>query len=57
MFRDFRDADHILGLGRNMQRAIEAGHIDETRGRRWFDSLSQGPFFATFTLVTVIGSR
>ncbi|MGY3677115.1 hypothetical protein [Streptomyces sp. TE33382] len=34
-----------------------AGHIDGTRGRRWFDSLSQGPFFATFTLVTVIGSR
>ncbi|MEE1735305.1 methyltransferase domain-containing protein [Streptomyces sp. BE147] len=57
VFRDFREADHFLGLGRTTQRAIEAGHIDETRGRRWFDSLSRGPFFATFTLVTVIGSR
>ncbi|MFJ3306938.1 methyltransferase domain-containing protein [Streptomyces sp. NPDC086549] len=54
---DFQDADHTLGLGRNMQQAIHDGHIDEARGRRWFTSLSEGPFFASFTLVTVVCSR
>ncbi|MFI1395393.1 methyltransferase domain-containing protein [Streptomyces sp. NPDC020681] len=57
VFRDFQDADHTLGLGRNMQQAIKDGHIDEARGRRWFAALSEGPFFASFTLVSVICSR
>lgn len=57
LFVDFQDADHTLGLGRNMQQAIEDGHIDEARGREWFTSLSEGPFFASFTLVSVICSR
>ena len=57
VFLDFQDADRTLGLGRNMQRAIQDGHIDGARGRRWFTSLSEGPFFASFTLVTVICSR
>ncbi|WP_328890978.1 methyltransferase domain-containing protein [Streptomyces sp. NBC_00316] len=57
VFREFEDADHTLGLGRNMQQAIDAGRIDQDRGRRWFTSLSEGPFYASFTLVTVICSR
>ncbi|MFG2141514.1 methyltransferase domain-containing protein [Streptomyces sp. NPDC048650] len=57
VFRDFQEADHSLGLGRNMQKAINEGHIDQDRGHRWFDSLSQGPFYASFTLVSVICSR
>ncbi|MCX2922249.1 methyltransferase domain-containing protein [Streptomyces sp. NEAU-W12] len=57
VFLDFRDADHTLGLGRNMQQAIQEGHIGEERGRRWFASLSEGSFFASFTLVSVICSR
>ncbi|MFI5805026.1 hypothetical protein [Streptomyces sp. NPDC051561] len=57
VFLDFQDADRTLGLGRNMQRAIQGGHIDDARGRRWFTALSEGPFFASFTLVTVICSR
>jgi hypothetical protein len=57
VFRDFADADRTLGLGRNLQQAITDGHIDEARGRRWFGGLSEGPFFASFTLVTVIGVR
>ncbi|MFK0110360.1 methyltransferase domain-containing protein [Streptomyces sp. NPDC091217] len=57
VFLDFPEADHTLGLGRNMQRAIQDGHVDEARGRRWFSSLSEEPFFASFTLVTVICSR
>lgn len=57
VFRDFHEADHTLGIGRNMQKAIEGGHIDRDRGQRWFDGLSQGPFYASFTLVSVICSR
>lgn len=57
VFRDFQDADHTLGLGRNMQRAINENHIDEQRGRRWFTDLSEGQFYASFALVTVICSR
>ncbi|WP_240797604.1 methyltransferase domain-containing protein [Streptomyces sp. F001] len=57
LFRDFADADHMLGLGRNMQQAIQDGRIDESRGHRWFTSLAEGPFFASFTLFSVICSR
>ncbi|MFD7896550.1 methyltransferase domain-containing protein [Streptomyces sp. NPDC059743] len=57
VFREFQDADHTLGLGRNMQQAIEAGHIDRDRGHRWFAGLSQGTFFASFSLVSVVCSR
>lgn len=57
LFRDIQTADHTLGLGRNMQQAIKDGHVDEERGRRWFTSLSEGPFLASFTLFTVICSR
>ena len=57
VFRDFQEADHTLGLGRNMQQAINDGRIDRDRGHRWFVGLSQGPFYASFTLVSVICSR
>ncbi|MER5555400.1 methyltransferase domain-containing protein [Streptomyces sp. NPDC002793] len=57
VFRDFQEADHILGLGRNMQKAIDDGHIDRDRGHGWFAGLPRGPFYASFTLVSVICSR
>lgn len=57
VFRDFQEADHILGLGRNMQQAIDGNYIDQHRGRRWFTDLSEGQFYASFTLITVICSR
>ncbi|GAB2442367.1 hypothetical protein GCM10027162_40630 [Streptomyces incanus] len=57
VFLDFQDADHTLGLGRNMQQAIQDGHIDQERGHRWFTSLSEGTFFASFMLVSVICTR
>jgi ubiquinone/menaquinone biosynthesis C-methylase UbiE len=57
VLRDAEDADHTLGLGRTMRRAVDAGHVDAARGREWFASLSEGPFFACFTLMTVICSR
>ncbi|MFE7439032.1 methyltransferase domain-containing protein [Streptomyces chartreusis] len=57
VFRDFADADHTLGLGRNMQQAINDGYVERDRGRQWFNSLAEGSFYASFTLVTVICSR
>jgi hypothetical protein len=57
VFRDFQDADHTLGLGRNLHQAITDGRIDLDRGHRWFTGLSEGPFYASFTLVTVVCSR
>ncbi|MGX1676103.1 hypothetical protein [Streptomyces sp. NPDC055400] len=57
VFLDFQDADRTRGLGRNMQQAVQDGHIDDARGRQWFTSLSEGPFFSSFALVTVICSR
>ncbi|MGW1727469.1 methyltransferase domain-containing protein [Streptomyces sp. NPDC002306] len=57
VFRDFQEADHTLGLGRNMQKAITEGHIDRDRGHRWFADLAQGAFYASFTLVSVVCTR
>lgn len=57
VFLDFREADHTLGLGRNLQQAIDGGHIDPARGRDWFAGLSEGPFYASFTLISVVCSR
>jgi ubiquinone/menaquinone biosynthesis C-methylase UbiE len=53
VLRDPHLADQILGLGRNTQRAIASGDIDDRLGRAWFASLSAGPFLASFTLFTV----
>jgi hypothetical protein len=57
VFRDFAEADHTLGLGRNMQQAISGGFVERDRGQRWFASLAEGCFYASFTLVSVICSR
>ncbi|CAM5453788.1 methyltransferase domain-containing protein [Streptomyces pilosus] len=57
VFRSFDEADHTLGLGRNLRRAVDAGHIDRGRGHAWFSALSRGPFYASFTLVSVVCSR
>ena len=57
VFTDFEDGDHTLGLGRNMRQAIAEGRIDRTRGEAWFAGLAREPFYASFTLVTVVCSR
>ncbi|MET8825652.1 methyltransferase domain-containing protein [Streptomyces sp. NPDC004610] len=56
-FEDAEEADYALGLGRNMERAIAEGRVTQERGRRWFAGLSEGPFFASFTLVAVVCVR
>ncbi|WP_374982653.1 methyltransferase domain-containing protein [Streptomyces fradiae] len=57
VFLDFAEADRVLGLGRNTRLAIEEGHMNADRARRWFASLAEGPFYASFTLITVACSR
>ncbi|AZM61505.1 MULTISPECIES: methyltransferase domain-containing protein [unclassified Streptomyces] len=57
VFRDVTEADHTLGLGRNLHKAIDAGDIDAARGRDWFAGLSEGPFYASFTLISVVCTR
>ncbi|WP_225882434.1 hypothetical protein [Streptomyces aureocirculatus] len=57
VFRDLADADHTLGLGRNMQQAINDGYVEQDRGQQWFANLAEGSFYASFALVTVICSR
>lgn len=57
VFLDFQEADHTLGLGRNLRKAIDGGHIDPARGHDWFAGLSRGPFYASFTLISVVCSR
>ncbi|MFI8088288.1 methyltransferase domain-containing protein [Streptomyces sp. NPDC086080] len=57
VFLDVQEADHTLGLGRNLRKAMDEGHIDPARGRAWFAGLSEGPFYASFTLISVVCSR
>ncbi|MEU3076574.1 methyltransferase domain-containing protein [Streptomyces laurentii] len=57
VLRDAETADYTLGLGRNLERAVAAGHIEAERARRWFAGLSEGPFQASFTLFTVLARR
>jgi ubiquinone/menaquinone biosynthesis C-methylase UbiE len=52
VFRDFDTADRILGLRRNVARAITAGYLD--RGaREWIEEVGSRPFLATAPLFVV----
>ncbi|GAA1028640.1 MULTISPECIES: methyltransferase domain-containing protein [Amycolatopsis] len=46
VFRDFEAADKILGLSRNTERAVRAGHLDRAAGEQWLAALASGPFLA-----------
>ncbi|NUR91572.1 MAG: methyltransferase domain-containing protein [Nonomuraea sp.] len=52
VFRDFATADRLLGLRRNVVRAIDAGHL-EPAAREWIDELGSGPFLASTLLFLV----
>jgi SAM-dependent methyltransferase len=52
VFDDFAAAEEILGLRRNVDRAVEAGAFDADRGRAWLDGMHSGPFLAAFTFFT-----
>jgi ubiquinone/menaquinone biosynthesis C-methylase UbiE len=57
LFRNFAEADQLLGLSRNTERAIRAGHLDRQAGQRWLTSLSTGPFLATSMVFIAVARR
>lgn len=54
VFREFGEADRILGFSRNSERAVKAGRLDRTAADQWLAALRGGPFLATFILFTVV---
>ncbi|GAA0932839.1 hypothetical protein GCM10009554_17580 [Kribbella koreensis] len=49
-----RAADQVFGFQRNTERAIEAGYLSASAGRRWLEGLAEGPFLAAVTLYVVV---
>ena len=54
LFRDFSVADRILGLRRNIQRAVQAGQIAGVCADAWIERLASGPLVAGFTVYLVL---
>ena len=52
--RQAQEADQILGLQRNAQRAAEAGYFSARAAQQWLDGLAREPFFAAVTLYIVV---
>jgi hypothetical protein len=46
--------DKVLGLSRNAERAVRAGHLDRDAADRWIPDMRDGPFLATGLLFTVV---
>lgn len=57
VFRDFAQADKLLGFSRNTERAIRAGRLDRADGERWLAALAAGPFLATSLLFIAVVRR
>jgi ubiquinone/menaquinone biosynthesis C-methylase UbiE len=57
LFRDAATAEQILGLERNVARAVAAGAIEAGAGRDWLNRVAAGPALATVTLFTVVAQR
>ncbi|MBO1752064.1 methyltransferase domain-containing protein [Actinotalea sp. BY-33] len=56
VFRDLALADTILGIERNVERAIASGHL-ATEAREWVAALRQGPFVATLAMFVVTAEK
>jgi ubiquinone/menaquinone biosynthesis C-methylase UbiE len=56
VYRDPVEAEQILGLRRNLARAVAAGAVDEAAGARWLARVNAGPTLASFTFYTVTAS-
>ncbi|HEX6872883.1 MAG TPA: methyltransferase domain-containing protein [Micromonosporaceae bacterium] len=52
-FTDFDAAEQILGLRRNLGRAVVAGLLPEADGQRWLEAMIRGPFLACFAVMIV----
>ncbi|MFJ4677782.1 methyltransferase domain-containing protein [Kitasatospora sp. NPDC088783] len=57
LFRDVREADRVLGLRRNTERAVTANHLTARQARDWLDHLAHGPFLAAVTVFVVTAER
>jgi ubiquinone/menaquinone biosynthesis C-methylase UbiE len=49
LFEGYREADLILKIDATLERAVRAGMIDSTVGRRWLERVRTGPVTAGFT--------
>ena len=50
---DAAEADRILGLQRNAERAVRAGYLTEEAARGWLDELVRGSFLVSVTAYVV----
>ncbi|MFC8719351.1 methyltransferase domain-containing protein [Kitasatospora sp. NPDC057198] len=57
LYRDVREADRVLGLHRNTERAVEAGYLSREQARRWLDHLAHGPFLASVTVLVTTAEK
>jgi ubiquinone/menaquinone biosynthesis C-methylase UbiE len=55
VFRDAAAADAVLGIGRNTERAVDAGYLSAAQGRAFVEWLGVAPFFASVSLCLVVG--
>jgi ubiquinone/menaquinone biosynthesis C-methylase UbiE len=53
LFREFAGADAILGLHRNVHRAVTAGDLAAPAAEAWLRRLENGPFLAAVTMFSV----
>lgn len=54
VLRQAPEADQVLGLQRNAQRAAEAGYFSARAAQLWLDGLAEEPFFAAVTSYVVV---
>lgn len=57
LFRDFADAEQVLGLRRNCARAVQAGKLARERTEAWLRRLADGPVVAGFTFYLVTADK
>nr|WP_202524381.1 methyltransferase domain-containing protein [Kitasatospora sp. SID7827] len=57
LYRDVREADRVLGLRRNTERAVAAGHLTERQAGQWLDHLARGPFLASVTVLVTTAEK
>ncbi|MFC1440883.1 methyltransferase domain-containing protein [Streptacidiphilus sp. N1-10] len=54
VIRDVREADQVLGIQRNTERAVAAGYLSDGEAQRWLEHLAEGPFLASATLYLTV---
>lgn len=57
LFRNFPEADRVLGLTRNSVAAVNAGYLPAETASQWLAALEQGPFLAAGTTFIVVAAK